>query len=209
MNPTDHIAKNIDLAFRFLGEAADDPAILDQIDHGRTLVLFPSDVQPDPELSETNAQLARRLAAAGHDVTTWAVESSTPAGSRVLGRWPVLPAGKDPTVTYDRDRDVLEIDLLTTDRPAIPILSAPPVVLRVDPETGIIVGVTVSRFLAEAAPKSLLLFDLLLRPTARLYGVTPEELGAIRNALAHGRAATKPETVTTEEIASELVRLSA
>lgn len=209
MKPTDHIARNIDLAFRFLGEAADDPAILDKIDGGRTLVLFPSDVRPDPELSVANAQLARRLADAGYNVTTWAVETATPGGPGVLGRWPVLPPGKGPVVTYDRDRDVLEIDLLTTDRPTLPVRSAPPAVLHVDPETGIIVGVTVPRFIAEAAPKSLLLFDLLLRPTARLHGVTPHDLQAIRNALAHGRAAAGREPVTTEEIAGELARLSA
>jgi hypothetical protein len=104
---------------------------------------------------------------------------------------------------------VLEIDLVTTDRPTTPVRSAPPAVLRLDPETRIIVGVSVPRFLAEAAPKSLLLFDLLLRPSARLHGITPDETRGMRNALVHAGGVNEPTAVTTDEIARERDRLSA
>ena len=81
--------------------------------------------------------------------------------------------------------------------------------LRLDPETRIIVGVSVPRFLAEAAPKSLLLFDLLLRPSARLHGITLDELRRIRTALAHGQRISQTTPATADAIARELDRLGA
>jgi hypothetical protein len=209
MKRTDHIAHNIDLAFRFLSEVADDPAILEQIDSCKALVLLPPDDPPQPELTVANTQLARRLAEAGHEVIMWAVESPSAKGPRVLGRWPILPNSSDPVITYDRDRDVLAVDLVTTERPAMLARSASPAVLRVDPETRIIVGFTVPRFLAAAAPKSMLLFDLLLRPAARLHGITLGELHGIREAMVHGGRRIKSTPLTTDEIARELARLSA
>jgi len=205
---SDRIGSNIDLAFRFLAEAADDPSIIDEIEDGSTLVLLPPDRDGDPQLTTANLDNAQRLAAAGRRVTVWRVETPSAGGHRVFGRWPVMQGGRSPAIAYDRARDVLEIDLLSTDEPTMPVRNRSSVV-RIDPGTGYVVGVTVPKFLAEAAQKSLLLFDLLLQPSARLEGISREELREIRNVLAYGKAPTPAHAATTEQIAEELLRLTA
>ncbi len=101
------------------------------------------------------------------------------------------------------------IGIVTCWRSTLSQRSGRPCSLRVDPETRIIVGFTVPRFLAAAAPKSMLLFDLLLRPAARLHGITLGELHGIREAMVHGGRRIKSTPLTTDEIARELARLSA
>ena len=57
--------RNIDLAFTLLRAQIADPALLEQIPDGATLMLIPDD---DPELAEHNFALARQLFASGRNV---------------------------------------------------------------------------------------------------------------------------------------------
>ena len=57
--------RNITLSFEFAKAIIDDPAILEEIPHGATLVLLPED---DPELSRENLKLGMSAAEHGEDV---------------------------------------------------------------------------------------------------------------------------------------------
>jgi hypothetical protein len=58
--------RNIELAFSFMHDVLDDPALLDEIPEGTTLVLIPSD---DPATAEANLQIATTEARKGRDVS--------------------------------------------------------------------------------------------------------------------------------------------
>jgi len=67
--------KNIRLAARFVRGVIDNPAILDTIPGGTTVVLQPVD---DPELAANNARLAAHLIAEGEPVQTRIVAAPAP-----------------------------------------------------------------------------------------------------------------------------------
>jgi hypothetical protein len=57
--------RNIELAFSFMHDILDDPALLDEIPEGTTLVLIPSD---DPTTAEANLEIAMAEVRKGRDV---------------------------------------------------------------------------------------------------------------------------------------------
>ena|SRR5688572_4111775 len=85
----EHTTKNLALAGRFLREALDDPAILDAILAGSTLVLMPPD---DPELAAANLHLAERLSAES-DVHVYPVGQPRPECEQAANG----PSEKRPT----------------------------------------------------------------------------------------------------------------
>lgn len=60
------VARNLELARRLTLTIVEEPALLDQIPDGGTIILLPED---DPELAEANLRSGRRLVRAGRDVT--------------------------------------------------------------------------------------------------------------------------------------------
>jgi hypothetical protein len=61
MKRDEQVLRNLDLVEHFLGQALDDPSMLDTIPDGGTIVLLPAD---DPELADANLRTARDLAMA-------------------------------------------------------------------------------------------------------------------------------------------------
>ncbi|HET8523368.1 MAG TPA: DUF5647 family protein [Thermomicrobiales bacterium] len=57
--------RNIELAFTFMHDVLDDPALLDEIPDGVTLVLIPAD---DPATAEANLAIATAEARRGRNV---------------------------------------------------------------------------------------------------------------------------------------------
>ncbi len=80
MVPRDEISsdaqeeKNISLAFGFMRDVVDNPALLDEIPNNATIVFLPDD---DPEQIEANLQLAIRSARAGKNVYLQHVKTAT------------------------------------------------------------------------------------------------------------------------------------
>ena len=62
---TSRVNRNIELARRFTLALFEDPAKLDELPDGATLVLLPDD---DPDLAESNLQGGIRMVRAGMDV---------------------------------------------------------------------------------------------------------------------------------------------
>jgi hypothetical protein len=81
---TEHIGKNIDLAFRLMQEIIDNPALAAEIPNGATLVMLPPD---DPDLARANIELAERLAREGRDVYLQRVGG--PPGRRATSKFVV------------------------------------------------------------------------------------------------------------------------
>lgn len=200
---------NLSLASRFIRELLDDLEQMDSIPEGAAVVLLPPDDPGDPELRETNMRMASQLAGDGRDVILWTVGMPSGPESQRLVRWPAIGNAQPASITYDRERDALEVAFSVTEQPTLPLQINTHVTLLIDRETESAVAATIQEFLATAAPKSLLLFDLLLLSSTRLIGITPSEVRAIRNAMAHGQPPPGEDHVTSRQIVEELSALAA
>ncbi len=221
------IAANIDLAFRFLGEAFDEPARLERIPDGASLVFVPDD---DPDLAQANLARAVKLADEGHPVdlvplgdpvaafraasTDKLAVARTPSGERVIVRdlqkVHLSEAGREPTqvaIVYDRTNDVLLVDLHPTSRPAVVLPPIPGgreyLSLRVDPDTAEVVGVRIEAFLALAVEREPFLLRALA--IAEVRGANDFETFELRR---RGEAASRGQW-DAESFLAEIERLIA
>lgn len=201
-------SKNLRLASQFIREFLEAPERFDVLPENAMIVLLPSDDDPDTELTLANMEMAKQLALQGKRAIPWAVGMPESPGPQVLVRFPIFREGQ-PAAIYDRRKDLLTVEFFQTDRPTMPVQHHPYVTVLVDPETHVAVGYTIPNFLAVVAPKSLLLFDVLLLPSTELIGISRRTLIKRRNELANGRPLTSKETMTTGEIFEELALLSA
>ena len=183
----DRIAKNIDLAFRFLGEAVDDPTHLAKIPDGATVVPLPAD---DAEHAAAGVALADRLVQEGR--TVYAVPVGLPRAEaerwrateiramhfrELAPRWAPDLDPAEIALAYDRDRDALLIDYAAGRRRGVAIPYAPGVFLLVELETQEVFGYVATGFLDRADPVPPgLVTALALADRRRL---TTEELGGI------------------------------
>lgn len=71
---TDSVERNMDLAFQFIGQILNDPALLDEIPDGATVVLLPDD---DPGQTNANIDLAVDSARDGSNVYMRHIETSS------------------------------------------------------------------------------------------------------------------------------------
>jgi hypothetical protein len=180
------IEANIDLAFRFMEEAIDDPAILDKIPNGAAVVFLPAD---NPDLSMANFALATKLAEGGRQVQMRVVGGSVPEAERwrevdqrdfklthLRPRWVEGLDPNDLRIIYDHERDVLLIDLVAGRRTgtAVPFRG---IYMVVDMPTPEAFGYLVPGFLAHAVRKVPRLAQLLV--VADLRPLTEDELGGL------------------------------
>ncbi len=205
----DGIATNIDLAFRFLGEAFDDPSRLDEIPSGTALVVLPAD---DPETTAANLALAGRLSEEGRDVRMHRLgaapgERSALAYRTVRPRWPT--EGIDPVAEYDRATDTLFVDFFNGRRRGIDIPTRDLGLLFVDRNTEEVIANLVPDFLSRVVPRDPSLIDVLLRPETTLHGITRDEVREVRAALGHRDPGPDAPPATFAAIAERLELLTA
>ncbi len=200
---------NLRLASRFIRELLDDEESLGVIPEGASVVLLPPDEPGDPELREANMRMASQLVDDGRNVVLWTVGVPSVTASQRVVRWPAIGNAQPASIMYDRDQDALEVVFSATEQPTLPIQINPLVTLLIERETEAAIAATIQDFLATVAPKSLLLFDLLLLSSTRLIGITPSELRAVRNAMVHGQPAPGQKHVTSRQIVAELSALAA
>lgn len=190
---------NLGLAAQFVRELIERPEDHEVLPEDALLVLLPGDDPGDPELSRANIQMADRFAAEGRHVVTWVVGMPALSGPQALPRWP-RTLGEGSGITYDRPKDLLTVVLSRPEGPTTPVRVHPNATVLMDPDTRLVRVLTIPHFLAEAAPKSLALLDLLLRPDTTLVGISRDELRSLRNTFAQG---------TMGDLLKELTRLIA
>lgn len=78
ITPSVAVDRNITLAFDFVSIVLDDPAILDTVPEGATLVFLPDD---DPAMVESNVQLGSEIARNGANVYFMHVTSVAAPGN--------------------------------------------------------------------------------------------------------------------------------
>lgn len=78
LDPQAAADRNLELAGDLLLSRLDDPALLEQVPAGATLVLIPDG---DPTLAEHNLALARRVFATGRNVYLYHMRAAAPATS--------------------------------------------------------------------------------------------------------------------------------
>jgi Family of unknown function (DUF5647) len=201
-------SKNLRLASQFIREFLAAPERFDVLPENATIVLLPSDVDPDTELTLANMEVAKQIERQGKKAILWAVGMPERPGPQVLVRFPVFREGQ-PAASYDRQKDLLTIEFSQTDRPTMVVQHHPYVTVIVDRETHLAVALAIPNFLTVVAPKSLPLFDVLLLPSTERVGITLNELVSLRNNLAHGDDRPAREQMTVPEILTELARLAA
>ena len=202
------ISSNLGLARQFIRELVDAPEQHESLPANGTIILLPGDDFEDAELSKANMALAQLLAAQGQHIVTWVVGMPALSGPRILPRWPLV-RGEHSEITYNRHQDTLMVVFAKVERPTMPVRIHPRITVLVDPETRMTVSFTIPAFLAEVAPKSLALFDLLLLPATTLIGMTRGEAQAVRNTFTLGEPRTDPEEMSVVEILDELSALGA
>lgn len=201
-------SKNLRLASQFIQEFVEAPERFDVLPENATIVLLPSHEDPDIELTVANMEMAKQFELQGKRAILWVVGMPESPEPQVLVRFPVFREGQ-PAASYDREKDLLKVEFSQTDRPTMLVQHHPYVTVIVDRETQVAVALTIPNFLAEVAPKSLPLFDVLLLPSTERVGITLEELNSLRNSLAHGGDQPAREQITVPEILTELARLAA
>lgn len=210
-------ARTIDLAFDFLRDALDDPAVLDRIPDGATVVMLPDD---DPGLAAANLRLAERAAAEGKTVYVRPPAGPPVAAERWKGtrvrafqigalhlRWPTTPREGDPIITYDRPSDTLRILLAEAHGPVWDVPRNDLVAWLVNPTTGEVVGQEVRAFLARAVGQAPRLLHVLA--VAELSGITPEEVARLRRQQGGDTAAGGTVGGTIAALREDLERLIA
>lgn len=201
-------SKNLRLASQFIREFLEAPERFDVLPENATIVLLPSDDDPDTELTLANIEVAKHIERQGKRAILWAVGMPERPGPQVLVRFPVFREDQ-PAASYDRQKDLLTVEFSQTDRPTMLVQHHPHVTLIVDRETHVAIALTIPNFLAVVAPKSLSLFDVLLLSSTELAGITRKELIKRRSAIAHGQPLPKKEQMTIGDIFKELALLSA
>jgi hypothetical protein len=181
--------KNLALLGRFLREALDEPTIFERIPEDATVILLPPD---DPELAEHNANMMIRNLEAGKnvvahrvgvpvpDVPAWRSTEMLTIETRVLKpHWPanIAPEPGDLVVVYDRDRDILLVDVFGLRREGTGYPVSREVAVRFDLETQEIVGYLLLGFLASVVLRAPHLTSLLRIAEFRAIG--SEELGGL------------------------------
>lgn len=227
MKPAQHpghagqTTRNIDLAFQILDEAIAHPDALASIPEGAVVVPMP---HSDPGLASLNLVLANTLSERGEHV--WLHRVGVPAPERsewrateqpgveyrtLHPRWATNPPPDqaDLVIAYNRESDLLTVDLFGGRRAAVDVPIGDSVSLLVDLETEEVVGHRVPRFLEQAVQKSPRALGLLLFSNVQLTGITREEVITLRKRLAHGAPPAIPPHPTAAVIAEELALLSA
>jgi hypothetical protein len=202
------ISGNLRLAKQFVRELIEHPEWHDILPDSATIVLLPGDDPGDHTLSFANVELAQQLRTRGERPILHAVGKPSRLGPQQLVEFPIVREDQRH-ISYDRLRDLLTITLVDTDRPTMPIRRNPYITALVDPETRIIVSLSVPNFLAIAAARSIPLFDLLLLSSTKLIGITRDEVQALRNDVVHGRSEATGKGLSTEEILREINALIA
>jgi len=192
---------NIRLAGRFLREIVDDPAILDTLPDDATVVLLP---EGDPDLAGANLNLALRLAERETpNIRLRRVGGAVPEAERwrqvdrrdfsvrnVSIRWPNDLDPRTLLTVYDRERDVLLLDLTGEGRHGIAVRRGSFAAVLADVDAGMAFGYLIPRFLSHAirhAPDlALLLAVAELRPLsdAELGGIEPLDAETHREEMA-------------------------
>ena len=206
----DRIAKNIDLAFRFLGEAIDDPTRLAEIPDGATGVVLPPD---DPEPATENMGKAIRLHEGGRDVRMYRL--GAPAGERAVfsyrsltPRWPTVDI--DPVAKYDRATDILVVDFFNgRRRGTVQVPAGEFGVIFVDPDTEEVIVNVLLGFLARAIRRDPSLIDVLLRPETTLRGVSRPDIVEMKRRLAGDRGWSDERPASSAALTERLELLTA
>ena len=181
----DQTTKNLGLARRFLAEAFENDAIVDEIPSGTKLVLIPLE---DPELAQMNFELAVRQMMQGERVAMRLVGGLTPEAEAWKAadvrnifvheiKFPdkELHAG-DVSIVWDQDRDTLLVNYFSDRELEVKWLDVGPhVKLQVDAHNYEIVGYLVSSFFQMEALHSSALLRAFRK--AEIRPITDEELG--------------------------------
>jgi hypothetical protein len=199
------IGANLRLAGQFIRELVDKPEQHDVLPESGTIVLLPPDEWNDDQLTFANLEMQKLLIAQGQNPIIWAVGMPSRTGPQVTVHWPILREDQI-AISYDRNQDTLKVALSQTDRPTMGVRVHPYVIALVDPETRLVISYTIPTFLTVVAPKSLPLFELLLRSSTKLIGTTPDEVIEQRNRLVHGGEQPAREQMTPSGILAELAR---
>ncbi len=181
--------RNIDLAGQLLQEILADPSILDEIPDGATVVPMPFE---DPELARHNAALltklmeenrnvvVRRVGVPMPDLPAWRATEQLMFETRMIApHWPeiVAPEPGDLIIVYDRDRDILLVDVFGLRREGIGYPMSRQVAARDDLESGEIVGYLLLGFLASVVLRAPHLTSLLR--VAAFRAISGDELGGL------------------------------
>lgn len=181
------VTANIRLAGQFLREAIAEPSILDAIPDGAAVVMLPHD---DPDLARANFDLGLVLGDRGREVRWRRVGGPLPEAERwsavdlrdfrfreITPRWQEGLDPRDLVVVYDRDRDVLLIDMAAGRRRGVALPTGPIAALLVDLETQEVFGYVMPDFLTRAVRVAPRLAMLLA--AAELRSLTEEESGGL------------------------------
>ena len=199
----ERIGKNIDLAFRFLGELIDDPVRLDHAPNGSSLIVLPYD---DPELGVLNLGQASKLAAAGHVVRLQRVGVPKPGepgwpdievfevhSGHLAPKWPVA-AGGYPVAGYDPGVDALTVELFATPRPPSTIMPINAYVwMLVDMAADEAVGLLVPHFRSRVMEEAPLVGEFLLLSFGDVVGISKEEAHRLRDEIGFGQRPVHPQ----------------
>lgn len=199
------ISANLRLAGQFIRELVDQPEQHDVLPESGTIVLLPPDEWKDDQLTFANIEMQKLLKAQGQNPITWAVGTPSRTGPQATVQWPIVREDQID-ISYDRNQDTLKVVFSQTHRPTMGVRVHPYVTALVDPETRLVISYTIPMFLTFVAPKSLPLFDLLVRSSTELVGITRDEVMEQRNRLVHGRVQPAQEQMTASGILAELSR---
>jgi hypothetical protein len=201
-------SENIRLTRQFVRELLEDPERHEILPDDATVILLPPDEAPDRELTRANLDLAMRLSAGGGNPIVWKLGMPAMTGPRGFTSFPII-IEEQLAIRYERSRDVLTVMFATTDRPTMLLRHHPLVISLVEPETNRLIAYWIPNFLADVAPRSLAVFDLLLLSGTELIGITREEVLARRQAHGHDRPLPALGQTTVGAAVKELLLLSA
>jgi hypothetical protein len=208
---------NIRLAGQFLREIVDDPSILDTLPDDAAVVLIP---EGDPDLAEANLNLAfklakretrtiqlRRVGGAVPEAERWRkVDRRDFTVRNVSLRWPSDLDPRNLVTVYDRERDVLLLDMTGEGQHGIALPRGSFAAVLADVEAGIAFGYLIPRFISHAIRHSPEL--ALLLAAAELRPLREEELGGLESLDADAHGENIPSPFTAEETARLVDQIS-
>jgi hypothetical protein len=201
------ITRNIDLAFRMLGEMVDDAGKIGQVPDGATVFVAPPD---DPEVEHVQLQRAMEAAASGKAAYLWRL--AVPAGGRsawqvraLTPRWPT--EGIDPVAVYDRATDLLVVDFFRGRRRGDIAFGIRDLgMLSVDSTTLEVVANVLPAFLETMVARDPTMIDVLLRPETELRGISRSDIAQLRSRLRRDAGLGEGEAPVTFAVFTERLR---